>query len=162
VFGADPGHYHAALAGFGPDGDRRGWLDFLGRSRAIFEAHGDIPFVHWHHYETTKVRAYLDRYGDDTGVAERVLRNCVDLLPITRDAVVLPDASYSLKVVERRAGYRRTLDEYGGDWSIARFIEAVETEDEAARESIMQEILHYNREDLEATWAVVVWLRSLA
>jgi predicted RecB family nuclease len=86
----------------------------------------------------------------------------VDLLPITRDAVVLPDPSYSLKVVERRAGYRRTLDEYGGDWSITRYIEAVETEDEAARESIMQEILHYNRENLEATWAVMGWLRSLA
>ena len=155
VFGADPGHCHAALAGFGPDGDCRGWEGFLAQSRAVFEAHGDIPFVHWHHYETTKVRAYLDRYGDDTGLAERVLRNCVDLLPITRDAVVLPDPSYSLKVVERRAGYRRTLDEYGGDWSIARYIEAVETDDEAARESIMQEILAYNREDLEATWAVM-------
>jgi len=162
VFGADPGDYHAALAGFGPDGDRRGWEGFLAQSRAVFGAHGDIPFVHWHHYETTKVRAYLDRYGDDTGVGRRILRNCVDLLPITRGAVVLPDPSYSLKVVERRAGYRRTLDEYGGDWSIARYVEAVETDDEVARQAIMQEILDYNREDLEATWAVLGWLRSLA
>jgi len=162
VFGADPGGYQAALAGFGPDGDRRGWLDFLEQSDAIFKAYGDIPFIHWHHYETTKIRAYLDRHGDDSGVARRVLRNCVDLLPITRDAVVLPDPSYSLKVVERRAGYRRTLDEYGGDWSIARYIEAVETYDEAAREAIIQKIRDYNREDLEATWAVIVWLRSLA
>ena len=161
VFGADPGDYQAAVAGFGPDGDRRGWLDFLEQSRSIFEAYGDIPFIHWHHYETTKIRAYLDRHGDDSGMARRVLRNCVDLLPITRDAVVLPDPSYSLKVVERRAGYRRTLDEYGGDWSIARYIEAVETDDEAIREAIMREILDYNREDLEATWAVLGWLRSL-
>jgi len=41
-------------------------------------------------------------------------------------AVVLPDPSYRLKVVERRAGYRRTLDEYGGDWSIARYVEVVQ------------------------------------
>jgi len=162
VFGKDSGDYRAAVAGFGPDGDRRGWLDFLEQSDAIFKAHGDIPFIHWHHYETTKIRAYLDRHGDDSGVARRVLCNCVDLLPITRDAVVLPDPSYSLKVVERRAGYRRTLDEYGGDWSIARYVEAVETDDEVARQAIMQEILDYNREDLEATWAVLGWLRSLA
>ena len=162
VFGAATGDYRAAVAGFGPDGDRRGWEGFLAQSRAVFEAYGDIPFIHWHHYETTKIRAYLDRYGDETDVARRVLRNCVDLLPITRDAVVLPDPSYSLKVVERRAGYRRTLDEYGGDWSIARYIEAVETDDEVARQAIMQEILDYNREDLEATWAVLGWLRSLA
>ena len=161
IFGTDPGDYQAAVAGFGPDGDRRGWLDFLAQARAIFEEHGDVPFIHWHHYETIKIGAYLDRYGDDTGLAERVLRNCVDLLPITRDAIVLPEPSYSLKVVERRAGYERTLDEYGGDWSIARYIEAVETADEAAREKIMQEILDYNREDLEATWAVMRWLRSL-
>ena len=57
-------------------------------------------------------------------------------------------------MVERRAG--------GGDWSIARYIEAVETHDEAAREAITQEIEDYNRENLEATWAVMGWLRSLA
>ncbi len=114
-----------------------------------------------HHDETTKIGACLDRHGDDSGLARRVLRICVDLLPITRDAVVLPDPSYSLKVVERRASYRRKLDEYGGDWSIARYIEAVETDDESSRDAIMQEILDYNREDLEATWAVMGWLRSL-
>ncbi len=162
VFGANSGEYQAAVAAFGPDGDRRGWLDFLEQSGAIFEAYGDIPFIHWHHYETSKIRTYIERYGDVSGLAQRVLRNCVDLLPVTRDAVVLPDPSYSLKVVERRADYRRTLDEYGGDWSIARYIEAVETDDESDREEIMQEILDYNREDLEATWAVMGWLRSLA
>ncbi len=162
VFGTDTGEYQAAVAGFGPDGDRQAWQEFLEQSSAIFDAYGDIPFIHWHHYETTKIRAYMDRHGDDSGLAQRVLRNCVDLLPITRDAVVLPDPSYSLKVVERRASYRRTLDEYGGDWSIARYIEAVETDDASARDAIMQEILDYNREDLEATWAVMGWLRSLA
>ncbi len=50
---------------------------------------------------------------------------------------VIRNPSYSLKVVERRTGYRRTLEEYGGDWSIARYIEAVETDDESARKAIM-------------------------
>ena len=162
VFGAHAAEDQGAVAGFGPAGDRRGWEECLEQSGAIFEAYGDIPFIHWHHYETTKRRAYMDRHGDVSGLAQRVLRNCVDLLPITRDAVVLPEPSYGLKVVERRAGYRRTLDEYGGDWSIARYIEAVETDDESARDAIMQEILDYNREDLEATWEVMEWLRSLA
>ncbi len=42
-----------------------------------------------------------------------------------------PEPSYSLKVVERRVGFKRRLDEYGGDWSITRYIEATETGDEA-------------------------------
>jgi len=72
VFGAEPSDYQAAVASFGPDGDRQGWFDFVAQCRVIFEAHGDIPFIHWHHYETGKLRAYLDRYGDVDGIAERV------------------------------------------------------------------------------------------
>jgi uncharacterized protein len=64
VFGKDSGVYQAALAGFGPDGDLQGWTDFLRQAGLIFETHGDIPFVHWHHYETTKLKAYIERYGD--------------------------------------------------------------------------------------------------
>lgn len=160
VFGAEPGSFQAALAGFGPTGDRDAWFDFLRQANAIFDAYGDIPFVHWHHYETTKISSYIDRYGDPEGVAARVRANCLDLLPITRRAIVLPEPSYSLKVVERRVGYERQLEEYGGDWSIAQFIEAAETSDEAERTAIMDEILDYNREDLEATWAVFRWLNG--
>ncbi|RJQ15086.1 MAG: hypothetical protein C4560_11035 [Nitrospiraceae bacterium] len=50
-------------------------------------------------------------------------------------------------------------DEYSGDWSIAKYIEAVETEDEGERKSLMDEILKFNEEDLKATWAVLEWLR---
>lgn len=158
LFGDSPGPYHAAVAGFGPEGDRQGWMDFLERCRAVFEQHGDIPFVHWHHYEITKLKEYVDRHGDVDGIADRIRRNCFDLLPATRDAIVLPDPSYSLKVVEQRVGYKRKLDEYGGSWSMAKFIEATETIDQAERDSIMQQIIDYNREDLEATWAVMRWL----
>ncbi len=45
---------------------------------------------------------------------------------------------------------------------MARYIEATETRDSAKRDAIMDEILAYNREDLEATWAVLEWLRGLA
>ena len=93
-------------------------------------------------------------------MANRVLDNYLDRLPITREAIVLPEPSYSLKVVERRVGFKRQLAEYGGDWSIARFIEATETNDETDRQAIMDEILAYNREDLEAAWAVLCWLRN--
>ena len=68
--------------------------------------------------------------------------------------------SYSLKVVERYVGFNRKLDEAGGDWAMATFIEATETEDEARRGELMDRILAYNREDLDATWAVLCWLRK--
>jgi predicted RecB family nuclease len=160
VYGKNSGSYLGVTAGFGVDGDREGWEDFLAAADAIFAEHGDIPFVHWHHYEKTHIKMYMDRYGDPAGVAARVLRNLLDLFPITKASVVLPLPSYSLKVVEQYVGFRRTQDEYGGSWSMAQFILATETSDEAVRNARMAEILKYNEEDLGATWAVLEWLRK--
>jgi predicted RecB family nuclease len=42
---------------------------------------------------------------------------------------------------------------------MARYIEATETSDERLRDSMLSEILQYNRKDLAATWAVLSWLR---
>ena len=159
VYGKNPGEFMGVTAGFGADGDREGWEDFLAAADTIFTEHGDIPFVHWHHYERVHIDMYVQRYGDPAGVAARVLRNLLDLLPITKASVILPLPSYSLKVVEQYVGFKRTQDEYGGSWAMAEFILATETNDEQERNARMAEILKYNEEDLAATWAVFDWLR---
>jgi len=161
VFGEDAGPFRPAVAGFGPRGDRDGWFAFLDECRAILDRCGDIPFVHWATYEQVKLDLYISRYGDPDGSAARVKANLLDLLPITRAAVAVPVSSYSLKDVETLTGYERQLEEYGGSWSMARYIEATETNDRTERDTIIDEILAYNREDLEATWAVLGWLRGL-
>ncbi len=160
-FGARGGEFRAGVAGFGPRGDREGWESFLRAAGELFGELGDVPFVHWAAYEKVKINLYLERYGDRGGVARRVLDNLVDLLPITREAVAVPLSGYGLKEVETLTGYERQLEESGGEWSIARYLEATETDDEALRTAIMDEILAYNREDLEATWAVMEWLQRL-
>jgi predicted RecB family nuclease len=114
--------------------------------------------VHWHHYERVHIEQYVERFGDREGVALRVLANLLDLLPITKSSIVLPLPSYSLKVVEEYVGFKRTQDEYGGNWAMAQFILATETDDEGERNQRMGEILKYNEEDLAATWAVFKWL----
>lgn len=160
VFGESPSDFKPALAGFGPEGDLEGWQRFLEISGEIFEEYGDIPFVHWHHYEKTNIKMYIERYGDTNDVAKRVLDNLLDLLPITSKAVAPPVYSYSLKVIEQYVGFERQENEYGGEWSIAKYIEATETENPDLRDEVMDLILAYNREDLEATWAVLKWLLS--
>lgn len=160
VYGKRPSEFVGVTSGFGANGDRKGWEAFLTASKKLFEDYGDIPFVHWHHYERVHIEQYVDRYGDADGIAARVSANLLDLLPITRSAIALPLPSYSLKVVEEYVGFKRTQDEYGGSWAMAQFILATETEDEAERNQRMGEILRYNEEDLAATWAVFEWLRS--
>jgi predicted RecB family nuclease len=103
---------------------------------------------------------YIQRFGDPKRIARRIRRNLLDLLPVTQSSVALPLPSYSLKVVEKYVGFRRTLEEANGDWAMATYIEATETEDEERRTELYQRVLDYNREDLAATWAVLSWLRS--
>lgn len=132
----------------------------MGKAARIFSEYGALPFVHWHHYEKSKINLYIDRYGDPDGVAGTVLDNLLDLLPVTQRSIALPVSSYSLKVIEKYVGFKRTQDEFGGEWSMAKYIEATETEDEALRSEVMDSIVTYNREDLAATWAVLEWLKS--
>ena len=53
VFGDKPTKFAAALAGFGANGDRHVWEEFLQLAKKIFDEYGDIPFVHWAAYEKT-------------------------------------------------------------------------------------------------------------
>jgi predicted RecB family nuclease len=159
VFGDKPSEFMPAVSGFGPNGDKEGWLAFLENAKRIFERYADIPFVHWHAYERTYLWKYIQRYGDADGVAARVLANLLDLFKITKESVILPVPSFSLKVIEQHVGYKRKQEEFGGQWAMAKFIEATETCDEAKRQQLMSEILAYNQEDLDAMWAVFGWLR---
>ena len=160
VFGENPSPFAPAVAGFGPNGDREGWEAFLAAARVILDTYGDIPFVHWSHYEGTKLRQYVDRHGDFDGIAAAVEENLFNLLPVAQASVIFPLSSYSLKVVEEYVGFKRTQDQYGGSWSMAQYIEATETEDEGRRQRLMGDILKYNEEDLAATWAVLCWLKD--
>ncbi len=159
VFGEKNGEFIAATSSFHEDGDLEGWKEFLREADAIFAEHGDIPFVHWASYEVGMLNLYLDRYGDVNGIAERVKDNLLDLFTVTRDSIALPVHSYSLKVIEKYIGFERSQEEYGGNWAMAKYIEALESEDEDVRQNIMDEILLYNKEDLEATWVVLEWLK---
>lgn len=162
VFGESPSKYLSSTASFDEEGDREGWFQFLRLVEPILNSQPGIPFVHWAQYEPSKIRLYVARYGDKDGVARRVLDSCVDLLPITKSAFVLPVHSYSLKIIERLAGFERSMDEFGGEWSMAQYIRAIESRDPALQQQVMERILKYNEEDLAATWAVLAWLKGLS
>ena len=160
VYGDNPSSFLPAISQIEADGDKKGWVQFLQNCQDIFDRYGDIPFVHWHTYEKSKVNMYMKRYDNTDGIAQRVLNNLVDLLPLTKKAMVLSEPSYSLKVVEQLAGFKRTQDEFDGTVAMAKYIEAVETEDESIRKEIIDQILKYNEEELDATWAVLQWLKE--
>lgn len=158
VFGNKPSPYLPALAEAGPGGDETGWRQFLENGRRVFEEYGSVWFAHWSAYERTQIRKYVEKYGDPDGIAGRVLDNLYDLLPVVQDSLVIPLPSYGLKLIERMAGYERRVPEAGGKWSMATYIEAVETEDPVKAAELIGEIVRYNEDDLDALWAVHQWL----
>ena len=162
VMGEQPGTYEPVFAGDGPEGDAEGWFSFLQRAEQIFDALGsDTPFVHWASYERTHLENYIGRYGDPSGVGRKVVENLVDLLKVLRRAVTLPVHSYSLKVVEEYVGFKRSQDEYGGDWSIAVWEEAVVAANPEQRRRLLEKLAAYNAEDLLGMWEVYRWLQRL-
>lgn len=162
--GSPPDEPIFPLAGFGPDGDEAGWFLFLEEVAGLMDRYGeDVPFVHWARYERTNIKNYVKRYGDPNEVANQILKtNLLDLHPITTKSVALPIPSYSLKQIEKYLGYKRKLEGYKGDKSIARYMEAVDTGDRSHQDEIVAELCQYNGEDLGATWVVLEWLRGLS
>ena len=140
----------------------RGGTTFWRTAARSSKRYGDIPFLHWASYEKARINEYVDRYGDPDGTAARVLSCLTDLYTLTVRAFALPIPSYSLKQVEGLAGYTRSMEDYGGDWSIVQYMKARASENPSERQAIIDAIALYNREDLEATWAVFQWLRGLA
>src|ERR1700693_3642196 len=160
VFGARPSGHLFSQAGLGADGDREGWDSFHRLASRLFAEYGDIPFIHWGSYERAKLRLYLDRYGDRDDTAVHLLGQLVNLFDVVRESVVFPLPSLSLKVIEKHVGFTRKLSETDGAWAICRYIEATEISDPVGRAEIMARILAYNEEVLEATGAVMEWLRG--
>ena len=159
LFGEGASDYQHSLASpNASDGDLQAWLKFLTICDSVLDEHPTIQFVHYHHYETTMLRKYLERYGDQNYVATRVLEQCVDLHALLRQSVYLPVHSYGLKEVERYLGFTRSQSKYGGDWSIAAFARAMQEEDIGN----LHEIRKYNAEDIQATSLVLSYLRENA
>ncbi|MBX9669682.1 MAG: TM0106 family RecB-like putative nuclease [Candidatus Obscuribacterales bacterium] len=163
MFGTNPSIYHNFIAkDKNVTSDSDAWFSFLQRAKEIFDTHGDVPFLHYHHYERSALEKYLMRFGDRDAVAVRILKNMLDVLQALTQSVALPLPSYSLKVVERYLGFARTQSEYGGQWAIAKYVESIESSDSAISEAMrdtLDQISIYNNEDIDATWAVFDWLR---
>jgi len=155
----------------------RGWTGFLTTCQTVFREYGDIPFVHYGAHERSTLRRYVERFGDPRRIASRVERNLLDLLPIVKGSVTLPE--YGLKYVERVAGFSRGHPEFDARWAEALLKTAdgvvsklrwAKRQRGSDREGLLgamgevqaqvEQIPTYNEDDLKATWTVLCWLRA--
>ena len=81
----------------------------------------------------------------------------VDLYRIVKQSLRASTDSYSIKAIEKLYGFVRVADVAGGDESVVRFEEWVETGDDA----ILEEVERYNEEDCRSTFGLHEWLLSI-
>lgn len=116
------------------------FLDFL-------KGYGDFVIYHFGNYENIRFRELFDKYDIDNNLREMVLKNMVDLLKITKDNVILPLSSYSLKSIAPYLGFKWRLTNIDARQSLVLYMDYIKNNNKES----LHKILIYNEDDILAT-----------
>jgi uncharacterized protein len=154
--------FEPMLADLTREGDRDAWQRFVTRALAVFDAHPDAVWVHWHQAEPMWIERYLARHGAPRAFAERMRARgtLFDLHRALDRSVRLPVRSTSIKFVARWRGFEWSNPDADAAWSIAQLHRARETSDAVKRERLLAEVARYNADDLWAMRTVWRWLAA--
>ena len=123
----------------------------------------DTRVYHYSDYEVVRLQRLAAASGSEVlaWAIDWARRHFVDLFTTIRTHF-FGTQGLGLKVVaSRAAGFRWRDESPGGLNSQSWFDEAVTGETEAVRAAARQRVLEYNEDDVEATWHVRRWLRTL-
>lgn len=169
----EPGYNNADFHYTWSEGDEAGdyaaWCAFLDKVEDYRQRYPRLVLAHFANYEVTQIKTYAARYNmQDDARVQWLLGDdspLFDLRDVLTQSLVLPLKSYGLKAVckaKNLVNFQWHLSESGSQWSVVRYVDYLNSEDAVEREIIKQEILTYNRDDVKATRALELWLRSLA
>lgn len=149
------GSYKAFVAKTAED-EKRMWKDFLSWVGTLPERY---TVYHYANYEITRLSVLARRYGDEENQdLERFRNSMVDLKEVVREHAVFPLHFYSLKAIAKFLGFAWEGDVKGGGESVLAYEQWLESSDR----SILDAIIQYNREDVQATAHVLAWMRRYA
>lgn len=139
-----------------PEDEEKMWKEFLSWLHTLPERY---TVYHYANYEIARLSVLSRRYGDEDNIdLERFRNSMVDLKEVVRKHAVFPLHFYSLKAIAKFLGFAWEGDVKGGGESVL----AYERWLESGSRSILDGIIQYNREDVQATHHVLAWLRSHA
>lgn len=139
-----------------PEQEEQLWKSFLSWLETL---PAEYTVYHYSPYEVTRLQLLGRRYGDEENPwLQKFIANMVDLKRLTSDTVVFPLYFYSLKAIGKFLGFAWEGDVKGGGESVAAFEQWLETGDR----QILNAIIQYNREDVQATAFLLDWLHQYA
>ena len=121
--------------------------------------HPGMHVYHYAAYERTALTRLMGEHGTREQEVDAFLRGevLVDLYRVVKQALQASVDSYSIKAIEKLYGFVRTADVAGGDESVVRFEEWMETGDDA----LLDDVERYNEEDCRSTVELHEWLLGL-
>lgn len=151
----------------GPAQDKTAWHGFLAKIGELRNRYKDIVMAHYSNFEKSRIAVQAKRYSsEDHEIVLWLLGDdspLFDLRPAVRENFVLPLTGYGLKAIcknDRLVNFQWQLEESGSQWSVVRYIDYLQCEEIEGRKTIAEEIQIYNRDDVMATRALEVWMRS--
>ena len=148
-----------AVWGRDRDGERVAFEQFVDWVVARRAANPGMHVYHYASYERSALTRLMGQHGTREQEVDDFLRQevLVDLYRVVKQSLRASTSSYSIKEIEKLYGFERTAEVSGGDDSVVRFEEWVETGDD----SILEEVERYNEEDCRSTFELHEWLRSI-
>ena len=150
---------YQALWGTDRDGERRAFEQFVDWVVERRRRHPGMHVYHYAAYERTALTRLMGEHGTREQEVDAFLRGevLVDLYRVVKQALQASVDSYSIKAIEKLYGFVRTADVAGGDESVVRFEEWMETGDDA----LLDDVERYNEEDCRSTVELHEWLLEL-
>ena len=150
---------YEAVWGRDRDDERIAFEQFVDWVVARRAQHPGMHVYHYAAYERSALTRLAGQHGTREQEVDDFLRQevLVDLYRIVKQSLRASTDSYSIKAIEKLYGFERTAEVSGGDESVVRFEEWVETGDD----SILEEVERYNEEDCRSTYELHEWLRSI-
>jgi uncharacterized protein len=154
--------FEPMLAELTPAGDRDAWQRFVARALDVHHDHPHAVWVHWHQAEPMWIDRYTKRHGAPKEFTALMHRpgTLFDLHHELERAVRLPLRSTSVKFVARWMGFEWSNPDADAAWSTAQLHRARATSDAAERETLLEEVVRYNADDLWAMRTVWRWLAA--
>jgi uncharacterized protein len=127
----------------------------------ILRRHRDFPGMHVYHYasyEKNRLTNLAARYGTRETEVDNILRGelLVDLYRVVKQALLVSQESYSIKKLEPLYMEKRT----GAVGDAASSIVVYEKYLELGRQSELDDIAAYNKDDCVSTWLLRDWLED--